>query len=85
MYANIHTYVYDRYINKYIFCVDAGKVVEYDSARRLLEDSCSSFSKLVAECLRRSSKSNPKTEQRPPLPANNWQIRKKILTCPLGF
>ncbi|XP_021899667.1 putative ABC transporter C family member 15 [Carica papaya] len=45
--------------NDLVLVLDEGKVVEYESPRKLLEDNCSSFSKLVAEFLRRSStKSN---------------------------
>ncbi|PON64774.1 ATP-binding cassette containing protein [Parasponia andersonii] len=41
--------------NDLVLVLDDGKVVEYDSPTRLLEDSSSSFSKLVTEFLRRSS------------------------------
>lgn len=40
--------------NDLVLVLDDGKVIEYDSPTRLLEDSSSSFSKLVAEFLRRS-------------------------------
>lgn len=38
--------------------LNTGKVAEYDSPAQLLEDNSSSFSKLVTEFLRRSSKNN---------------------------
>uniref|UniRef100_A0A803PH73 ABC-type xenobiotic transporter n=1 Tax=Cannabis sativa TaxID=3483 RepID=A0A803PH73_CANSA len=41
--------------NDLVLVLDDGKVIEYDSPTRLLENSSSSFSKLVAEFLRRSS------------------------------
>ncbi|XP_022944933.1 putative ABC transporter C family member 15 [Cucurbita moschata] len=41
--------------NDLVLVLDEGKVVEYDKPSRLLENSSSSFSKLVAEFLRRSS------------------------------
>ncbi|KAM2334117.1 hypothetical protein ACFXTH_011707 [Malus domestica] len=44
--------------NDLVLVLDEGKVLEYDSPARLLEDSSSAFSKLVAEFLRRSSKRN---------------------------
>ncbi|GAY44020.1 hypothetical protein CUMW_079090 [Citrus unshiu] len=44
--------------NDLVLVLDEGKVLEYDSPRQLLEDNSSSFSKLVAEFLRRTSKSN---------------------------
>ncbi|XP_017616130.1 putative ABC transporter C family member 15 [Gossypium arboreum] len=44
--------------NDLVLVLDKGKIVEYDKPGNLLEDSCSSFSKLVAEFLRSSSKSN---------------------------
>ncbi|KAF3431103.1 hypothetical protein FNV43_RR25833 [Rhamnella rubrinervis] len=42
--------------NDLVLVLDEGNVVEYDSPARLLEDSSSSFSKLVAEFSRRSSR-----------------------------
>ncbi|EXB82409.1 ABC transporter C family member 3 [Morus notabilis] len=45
--------------NDLVLVLDDGKVVEYDSPPRLLKDNSSSFSKLVAEFLRRSSKKLP--------------------------
>ncbi|KAJ4710913.1 ABC transporter C family member 3 [Melia azedarach] len=44
--------------NDLVLVLDEGKILEYDSPGKLLEDKSSSFSKLVAEFLRRSSKSN---------------------------
>ncbi|KAK8304343.1 hypothetical protein V6Z12_D04G215600 [Gossypium hirsutum] len=44
--------------NDLVLVLDKGKIVEYDKPGNLLEDSCSSFSKLVAEFLRSSPKSN---------------------------
>ncbi|XP_061994727.1 putative ABC transporter C family member 15 [Rosa rugosa] len=44
--------------NDLVLVLDEGKVLEYDSPARLLEDSSSAFSKLVAEYSRRSSMSN---------------------------
>ncbi|CAL8993869.1 unnamed protein product [Prunus brigantina] len=44
--------------NDLVLVLGEGKVLEYDSPTRLLEDSSSAFSKLVAEFLRRSSMSN---------------------------
>ncbi|KAF3945234.1 hypothetical protein CMV_028379 [Castanea mollissima] len=44
--------------NELVLVLDEGKIVEYDSPAQLLKDKSSSFSKLVAEFLRRSSKSN---------------------------
>ncbi|CAL8993905.1 unnamed protein product [Prunus brigantina] len=43
--------------NDLVLVLDEGRVLEYDSPARLLEDSSSAFSKLVAEFLRRSSMS----------------------------
>ncbi|KAG6601577.1 ABC transporter C family member 3, partial [Cucurbita argyrosperma subsp. sororia] len=43
--------------NDLVLVLDEGKVIEYDSPSRLLENSSSMFSKLVAEFLRRSSNS----------------------------
>ncbi|TXG56119.1 hypothetical protein EZV62_017432 [Acer yangbiense] len=45
--------VIDNYL---VLVLDEGKIVEYDSPGKLLEDNTSSFSKLVTEFLRRSSK-----------------------------
>ncbi|KAK0573649.1 hypothetical protein LWI29_011403 [Acer saccharum] len=42
--------------NDLVLVPDEGKIVEYDSPGKLLEDNTSSFSKLVTEFLRRSSK-----------------------------
>ncbi|KAL5760091.1 hypothetical protein ACOSQ2_018929 [Xanthoceras sorbifolium] len=42
--------------NDLVLVLDEGKVLEYDSPGKLLEDNTSSFSKLVIEFLRRSSK-----------------------------
>ncbi|KAJ4822868.1 hypothetical protein Tsubulata_045665 [Turnera subulata] len=42
--------------NDLVLVLDEGTIVEYDSPAKLLEDSSSSFSRLVAEFLRRSSK-----------------------------
>ncbi|KAK4841988.1 hypothetical protein QYF36_013851 [Acer negundo] len=42
--------------NDLVLVLDEGKIVEYDSPGKLLEDNTSSFSKLVTEFLRRSSK-----------------------------
>ncbi|MFQ6648891.1 hypothetical protein Gotur_021729 [Gossypium turneri] len=42
--------------NDLVLVLDKGKIVEYDKPGNLLEDSCSSFSKLVAEFLRSSPK-----------------------------
>eukprot|EP00257_Ricinus_communis_P003154 XP_002515003.2 putative ABC transporter C family member 15 [Ricinus communis] len=42
--------------NDLVLVLDEGKVIEYDCPGQLLKDSSSSFSKLVAEFLRRSSK-----------------------------
>ncbi|XP_050276334.1 putative ABC transporter C family member 15 [Quercus robur] len=44
--------------NELVLVLDEGNVVEYDSPAQLLKDKSSSFSKLVVEFLRRSSKSN---------------------------
>ncbi|KAK7822371.1 abc transporter c family member 6 [Quercus suber] len=44
--------------NELVLVLDEGNVVEYNSPAQLLKDKSSSFSKLVAEFLRRSSKSN---------------------------
>ncbi|PKI77038.1 hypothetical protein CRG98_002541 [Punica granatum] len=44
--------------NDLVLVLDEGKVIEYDSPKVLLEDKSSSFSKLVAEYLRRSSNSS---------------------------
>lgn len=44
--------------NDLVLVLDEGKVVEFDRPGKLLEDSSSSFSRLVAEFLRRSSKSS---------------------------
>ncbi|KAL4638735.1 hypothetical protein ACB092_03G167700 [Castanea dentata] len=44
--------------NELVLVLDEGNVVEYDSPAQLLKVKSSSFSKLVAEFLRRSSKSN---------------------------
>ncbi|XP_028951948.2 putative ABC transporter C family member 15 [Malus sylvestris] len=44
--------------NDLVLVLDEGKVLEYDSPARLLEDSSSAFSKLVAEFLGRSSMSS---------------------------
>nr|POE85288.1 abc transporter c family member 3 [Quercus suber] len=44
--------------NELVLVLDEGNIVEYDSPAQLLKDKSSSFSKLVAEFLRRSSKSN---------------------------
>ncbi|XP_008222083.1 PREDICTED: putative ABC transporter C family member 15 [Prunus mume] len=41
--------------NDLVLVLDEGRVLEYDSPARLLEDSSSAFSKLVAEFLRRPS------------------------------
>lgn len=42
--------------NELVLVLDGGNVVEYNSPAQLLKDKSSSFSKLVAEFLRRSSK-----------------------------
>ncbi|CAN6548791.1 unnamed protein product [Malus baccata var. baccata] len=44
--------------NDLVLVLDEGKILEYDSPARLLEDSSSAFSKLVAEFLGRSSMSS---------------------------
>uniref|UniRef100_A0A7N2R1N5 ABC-type xenobiotic transporter n=1 Tax=Quercus lobata TaxID=97700 RepID=A0A7N2R1N5_QUELO len=44
--------------NELVLVLDEGNIVEYDSPAQLLKDKSSSFSKLVAEFLRRSSKSD---------------------------
>ncbi|XP_062157642.1 putative ABC transporter C family member 15 [Alnus glutinosa] len=44
--------------NELVLVLDEGKVAEYGSPAQLLEDNSSSFSKLVTEFLRRSSKKN---------------------------
>lgn len=42
--------------NRVDILFDTGKIVEYDSPARLLEDDSSEFSNLVREFLRRSTK-----------------------------
>ncbi|KAJ0037798.1 hypothetical protein Pint_23652 [Pistacia integerrima] len=49
--------------NDLVLVLDEGKVAEYDSPAKLLESNSSSFSKLVGEFLRRSSKSNRNRDQ----------------------
>ena len=49
--------------NDLVLVLDEGKVAEYDSPAKLLKSNSSSFSKLVAEFLRRSSKSNRNRDQ----------------------
>ncbi|RXH72234.1 hypothetical protein DVH24_033772 [Malus domestica] len=43
--------------NDLVLVLDQGKIVQYDSPARLIQDCSSAFSKLVAEFLRRSSTS----------------------------
>ncbi|GLU06158.1 hypothetical protein SLE2022_232120 [Rubroshorea leprosula] len=47
--------------NDLVLVLDEGKVIEYDRPGKLLQDNSSSFSKLVAEFLWRSSKGNHRT------------------------